>query len=276
MSASQKKKAKKISKASKPAAAAKRPEAWEAAYDARFAQSQFGDDAIGLFALGLQFNLDDLDTIGAESILGGGNDKKCDLLYLDREEGRCVIAQCYVSQRPRSEARANKASDLNTAVTWLLSAPLNKVPTALRGSASELRNAIKDDDLSELVIWYVHNCPESKNVGAEMETVEHTASSTIARLNSTSKVQILAREFGKNQFAKLYRASGSPILVNADIKTTVPTGYEIRGSDWSAYQTYVPGSLIYDLYSTHKTDLFSANVRDYLGSRESDANQTLD
>ena len=272
MSSPQKKKAKKSSKTSKLTTVSKRTEAWEAAYDARFAQSQFGDDAIGLFALGLQFNLDDLDSIGAESILGGGNDKKCDLLYLDREEGRCVIAQCYFSRRPRSEARANKASDLNTAVTWLLSAPLSKVPPVLKGSAAELRNAIKDDDLSEIIIWYVHNCPESKNVANEMEAVEHTAASAIARLNSTARVQILAKEFGQTQFAKLYRASGSPILVNADIKTTVPKGYEIKGSDWSAYQTYVPGVLIYDLYSTHKTDLFSANVRDYLGSRETDAN----
>lgn len=272
MSPLRKKKAKKTSKASKPASVPKLAEAWEAAYEARFGQSQFGDDAIGLFALGLQFNLDDLDSIGAESILGGGNDKKCDLLYLDREEGRCVIAQCYISQRPRSEAKANKASDLNTAVTWLLSAPLPKVPAALRGSASELRDAIRDDDLSEIVIWYVHNCPESRNVANEMETVEHTVASAVSRLNATSNVQILAKEFGQTQFAKLYRASGSPILVNADIKTTVPTGYEIKGNDWSAYQTYVPGALIYDLYSTHKTDLFSANVRDYLGSRESDAN----
>jgi hypothetical protein len=69
MSSPRKKKAKKPSKTSKPTAVLKRPEAWEAAYDARFAQSQFGDDAIGLFALGLQFNLDDLDAIGAESIL---------------------------------------------------------------------------------------------------------------------------------------------------------------------------------------------------------------
>ncbi len=105
-----------------------------------------------------------------------------------------------------------------------------------------------------------------------MATVEHAASNAITRINPSSKIQILAREFGKTQFSKLYRASGSPILVNTDIKTVVPTGYEIKGSDWSAYQTYVPGKFVYNLFAKHKTDLFSANVRDYLGSRESDAN----
>jgi AIPR protein len=153
-----------------------------------------------------------------------------------------------------------------------LTAPLNSVPKELKANASQLRNAIENDEVAELCIWYVHNCPESKNVANEIAIVEHTAATAIKQINKKAGVRILAREFGCHQFAKLYRASGSPILVNADIKTRVPVGYQINGSDWSAYQTYIPGVLIYDLFSKHGTDLFSANVRDYLGSRESDAN----
>jgi AIPR protein len=146
------------------------------------------------------------------------------------------------------------------------------VPDELRANAAELRQAIKDDELKEFSIWYVHNCPESTNVAKEISAVEHSASTAIHKIRANSAVRILAREFGTKQFARLYRASGSPILVTNDIKTNVPTGYGIEGWDWSAYQTFVPGSLIYDLFSTHGTDLFSANVRDYLGSRDSDAN----
>lgn len=270
-SVAKKKPAKKRVKAKKHTSA-KLVEAWEVAYKARFAGSRFGNDAIGLFALGLQYNIDDLDAVGAESITGGGNDKKCDIFYFDKEEGRCVIAQCYMSEKPRASAKANKASDLNTAISWLLTTPIAKVPEELKANALELRSAIEKDELIELCIWYVHNCPESKNVANEMGTVEHSASTAVKRINSDASVRILAREFGATQFSKLYRASGSPILVNADIKARVPTGYQIDGSDWSAYQTYVPGTLIYKLFSDHGTDLFSANVRDYLGSRESDAN----
>ena len=115
--------------------------AWEDAYKARFSGSQFGTDAIGLFALALQFNLEDLDAVGAESITGGGNDKKCDLFYLDKEEGRCVIAQCYTAQSKKAAAPANKASDLNTAITWLLSTPINSVPDDLRPNAADLRQS---------------------------------------------------------------------------------------------------------------------------------------
>jgi hypothetical protein len=118
-----------------------KPTAWENAYATRFAKSKFGDDAIGLFALGLQFGIDDLDSIGAEIVTGGGNDKKCDLVYFDPEEGRCVIAQCYLSKKQRPSAPANKASDLNTAVTWLLTTPIDKLPDRLKTSAAEIRDA---------------------------------------------------------------------------------------------------------------------------------------
>ena len=61
-------------------------EAQEDGYSARFTDSRFGDDAIGLFALGMQFKIDDLEAVGAESITGGGDDEKCDLFCFDREE----------------------------------------------------------------------------------------------------------------------------------------------------------------------------------------------
>ena len=102
--------------------------AWERAYEARFEKSQFGDDAIGLFALGLKLGIDDMEAVGTEIITGGGDDKKCDLVYLDKEEGRCVIAQCYVSRKPRPAAPSSKASDLNTAITWLLTTPIEHLP----------------------------------------------------------------------------------------------------------------------------------------------------
>lgn len=246
--------------------------AWEDAYRARFTGSNFGNDAIGLFALGLQFSIEDLDAVGAEVIAGGNNDKKCDIFYLDKEEGRCVIAQCYLSQKSRASAPANKASDLNTAITWLLNTPIKSVPKELQANAQELRQSIKSGELNELCIWYVHNCPESKNVSDELSAVEHAAGIAVHHLNANQSVRVLAREFGNKQFTRLYKASGSPILVTDNINTTVKGGYSIEGNDWAAYQTFVPGSLIFDWYSKWSTDLFSANVRDYLGSRESDAN----
>ena len=49
-------------------------------------------------------------------------------------------------------------------------------------------------------------------------------------------------------------------------------GFRVKGKQWSAYQTILPGRFFYELYKKHGLDLFSANVRDYLGSRASDLN----
>jgi hypothetical protein len=246
--------------------------AWERAYIARFKQSKFGDDAIGLFALGLQFGLDDMEAVGTEIITGGSDDKKCDLVYLDKEEGRCVVAQCYVSGKRRPAAPSNKASDLNTAITWLLASPIDNLPDRLKSSAAEIREAIKTDKLRELNIWYVHNLPESKNVSDEMTAVEHSANTAIKAIQPTALIKVLGREFGAATFARLYQESETPILVTEKIPITIPMGFTVKGKKWSAYQTILPGNFFYDLYKKYGLDLFSANIRDYLGSRASDSN----
>ena len=125
---------------------------WQRAYLARFEASKFGDDAIGLFALSLKFGLDDIEAVGTEIVTGGGDDKKCDLIYLDKEEGACVVAQCYVSTKSRPAAPSNKASDLNTGITWLLTSPIENLPERLKASAVEIREAIKEEKIRELNI----------------------------------------------------------------------------------------------------------------------------
>jgi hypothetical protein len=245
---------------------------WQRAYLARFEASKFGDDAIGLFALSLKFGLDDIEAVGTEIVTGGGDDKKCDLIYLDKEEGACVVAQCYVSTKSRPAAPSNKASDLNTGITWLLTSPIENLPERLKASAVEIREAIKEEKIRELNIWYVHNLVESKNVLDELTAVEHTANAAIKAINPSSTINVLGKEIGFNTFTRLYQESESPILVTEKISLDVAVGFGVTGTKWSAYQTLLPGRILYDLYKTHGLDLFSANVRDYLGSRASDSN----
>lgn len=247
-------------------------DAWEEAYTTRFGQSKFGDDAIGLFALGLQFAFDDLDTLGNEIVTGGNDDKKCDLLYFDKEENRCIVAQCLIGRSKKASAPANKASDLNTAIAWLFSSPLNKLPARLKPTAEELREAIHAGSLREIYIWYVHNLPESANVRNELLAVEHAADAAVKKLNAASTVRIMGREIGAETLQALYLSSESPILVTDEFDFAVPDGFKISGKNWSAFQTSLPGRTLFELYQKHGTELFSANIRDYLGSRLSDSN----
>jgi hypothetical protein len=245
---------------------------WSEALAARDDLEQYGDNAIGLFALALRFCVDDIHSVAAESVTDGSDDKKCDLIYLDREEGVAVVAQCYSSQKTKPSAPANKASDLNTAVAWLLQRPIKELPQRIRAAAKELREAIRTGEIKRFEVWYVHNLPESNNVRDELTTVEHTANTVIENIGSPSKVAISSFEIGNGRLEEWYRETLSPILVNEEIKFEISSGFRIAEGDWTAYVAPVQARQLHKLYKAHKTGLFSANVRDYLGSRKSDAN----
>jgi AIPR protein len=245
---------------------------WQNAFNIMKTNYSLTDDAIGVFAINLRFNLDDIQTIVSEAITGGGDDKKCDVLYVDKEREIAVIAQCYISQKTREAAPANKASDLNTALSWLLSANLDNLPDVLKGRADELRSAINAGEIKQFYIWYVHNLPCSKNVQDELRAVEDTARAALTRYPSGQDINIFAEEICEAQLDRLYMQAERTVIVTDEITTIVPDAIEIKEKDWTSVVTTVRGSWLHDLYHRYKTDLFSANLRGYLGSRESDSN----
>jgi hypothetical protein len=245
---------------------------WQEALAARNDLEQYANNAIGLFALALRFGIEDIHSVATDSITDGNDDKKCDLIFIDKEEQVAVLAQCYFSTKDRDSAPANKASELNTAVAWLLQRPVEDLPERLRPSATELQRAINEDNIQRIEIWYVHNLPESRNVRNELNTVENTAKSLLQAIRGNSKIVTSSQEVGKNTLESLYRETLSPILVNDEIKFEIKDGFEIEGHNWKAFVTAIPARTLHRLYNKHKTRLFSANVRDYLGSRKGDAN----
>lgn len=84
------------------------PTIWNAAYAALTDISEYKDNALGLFELGLKFGLDDLSSIVADAITDGADDKKLDLVYINTEEEFAVIGQCYFSQKLKDKAPSNK------------------------------------------------------------------------------------------------------------------------------------------------------------------------
>ncbi|KQR32224.1 hypothetical protein ASF91_11685 [Rhizobium sp. Leaf155] len=245
---------------------------WQSAFNAMKVNYSLTDDAIGVFAINLRFNLDDTQSIASEAITGGGDDKKCDVLYVDKERQVAVIAQCYMAKTPKQAAPANKASDLNTALTWLLSTDIEKLPDGLKGRADELRSAILAGELKQFYIWYVHNLPRSKNVQNELAAVESTARAALKAYPSGPDINIFAEEICDAQLERLYIQAERTVVVTDEIVTNVPDAIEINSSDWTSLVTTVKGTWLRELYNKYKTDLFSANLRGYLGSRESDSN----
>jgi hypothetical protein len=66
---------------------------WMSAFEVMKANYSLTDDAIGVFAINLRFNLDDIQTTVSEAITGGGDDKKCDVIYVDKERQIGVVAR---------------------------------------------------------------------------------------------------------------------------------------------------------------------------------------
>lgn len=237
--------------------------------------SKYGEgNAIALFAAELQFGIDDIDTFAADALTDASNDKKCDMVAVMRDAGRIVVAQAYAAKNPKEKSGgpANKASDLNTAISWLLTGDLSSLPDVLRDAAIETRDALSAGEITELQIWSVHNCPESSNVQAELDQTAKTAKSLLTQYFADAQVAVSVSEIGRAAINDLYQRTQLPILVDDEIVFSIAGGFEIAGEDWKAYSTAIPLDELKALWEKHEAALMSPNIRDYLGVRRSERN----
>lgn len=243
-----------------------------AAFESRDDLAEYGDNALLLFVAQLRLGFDDVDTFASNYLTDSSNDKKCDLVAVSADKQRIVLAQGYMSKTTSGEAPANKASDLNTGVSWLLSGDLDGLPETLRGAAQEVRDALAGGEIRELQLWYVHNREESKNVADELAQALRTADGIIKREFPDIDVDVSAVEIGRAALEDEYARMQAPILVSDEFTFDVPGGFEIEAADWSAFSTAVEVAALRTLWETHKTKLMSPNIRDYLGVVRSSGN----
>lgn len=245
---------------------------WVTAYDERPDLVSFGSAGLALFAMALKFGYDDLETIGADAVVDGPGDKGCDVVYIDRDQRVAVIAQSYKSDRIKQCARDGKAATLRQAMSYLIEVQIQDVPERLQASALTLRSALEDGTIDQLYIWFVHNCPGSLNVKKELQAVSETASSMICSRFSGSEINIFVEELSSEKLEKLYTETSTPILVNDIIEFDSVPGMSFKEGDWECIVAPLNLKVLQDLYKKYKTDLFSANVRDFLGVKSGDSN----
>jgi hypothetical protein len=241
-------------------------------FEARNDLKKYNDNALLLYTLQLRFGIEDIEEVAINSLVDGNDDKKTDLVYIDDETGEAIIAQGFFASVDRSQAPSNKASDLNTAVTWLLTRELNDLPDIIRSAAQELRQKIENNTVKRITLWYSHNLPESQNVKNELKTAENTLASTLNTHFSENNVEAMSLEVGLEKIDDWYKALTTPILMTENIELENINGFELIESDWQSFSTFFPANKLFDLYKEYKIQLFSANVRDYLGSRRADSN----
>lgn len=209
-------------------------------------KSMYGDNALLLYALQLRFDIEDIVAVASEALTDGHNDKKCDLIYVDRESGVAVVAQAYNRNNPKGEdlAPANKASDLNTAAAWIMNDDRSAIPQQIRDAVIDLQEALKTGEISSLYFWYVHNLDEKNNpdVQTEMNTLQVSAQRLVDSFCQEFPVKVIAIEVGNSTIEKWYATSSRRITVEDDFEVTINGGgFEIHGEKWKAFVTAVDG-----------------------------------
>lgn len=228
-----------------------------------------------LFALQLFFCIDDIEAVVADDIVNvdGSDDGALDFIHIDTEQKFVVIGQEYVATgkkkfNKKAVASDKKARDLSSGLTVLLKKPIEEIPERLRSSAAKLRSAISAGEIEVMHIWYVHNLAGSSNVKKELRTAEVTAKTLTG-----SGIEIRSLEVSSDEIEKRYKSISTPILVNDTFEIPILSGAHIKSADWDAYVVSISLQWLYEQFKKYGTDLFSANVRDYLGiSKKIDKN----
>lgn len=248
---------------------------YQTALQSRTDLEKYKDNALLLFTLQLRFEIEDIDAVATDSLTDGRDDKKCDLVYVDQERRVAVVAQGYYCQKSNlpSEAPANKASDLNTAIAWLLATPIDQLPAQLQSAATELRSALENNEIDSIEFWYSHNLPESENVRKELAAVERSARNTLSKvIPERADLRVVGLELGVSETDNLYKSLITPILVSDKLTIPVEKGFSTSAADWETFITTIPAEWLHRIFSKYGSNLFSANIRGYLGSRNGDAN----
>ena len=228
--------------------------------------NKFGEgNAYLCWVMALYLDRNDVMGLATDDLTDGKNDKKIDFVDLDIGNGKITLVQGYYSKKDRDEAPANKASDMNTAIAWLLSGSILAVPDYMREIIIECREAINNNEITLIDVVYVHNLPESKNCKNELKTIETHQSKLFEQYN----IEIVTHELGRETIENLYVSKESQILVTDLIEMEGLPLFEENAAGWEAYVFSVSGKWLYNLFKQYGDDLFSANYRGFLGINNS-------
>jgi hypothetical protein len=230
-----------------------------------------------LYAMALRLGTMDIHGLETDALLDGKDDKKVDFFHLDLEDGVAIVAQGYcATDWSKLEAPSNKASDLATAMNWLLDSEIEAIPRLdIRAAATELRDALNTGLISRLEVLFVHNLPSSSAIDRELDTIERALIGKLERFgsNSTSFVDPRCTQVSRETVQDWIITQNQSITVRDKVSfesNSLPV--QLEEPDWETVLIAVPAGQIVTLRKAYGDKLSSANIRDYLGSRQSARN----
>jgi len=238
----------------------------------------FNENKVSVFALELFFGLEDVLNTLSSAITGGADDAKTDILFVNREQASIVLIQAYEAQTFKSSAKGNKGADLSYALGVLLTAPDSDIPAGIRPHVLDARAALKAGEINMIHAWYLHNLPESQQIKQQMQPIiEPAKSQLLAYQNHDFNIELSIKEIGLDTLDLFYKSSKQAIIIDKQLIFNPPRdGFLISNADWDSFITTIPGDWLADLYRNHNnTELFSANVRGFMGANKKDNDKVI-
>ena len=231
----------------------------------------FTVNAFALLALESRFGLSDVVSLAPSILTDGRNDKKCDLLFVGRDHRTAVICQAYMATSAKDTPKVNKASDLNTAVSWILNpTDEDELGTELRAAREELLDAIANDDIDDLELWFCHNLAPSPDVQREVSQAAVVAKSILATHLHRPDINVRGVDVNPVVVDEWLRRNDSRVIIHDKIAVPTDTWIETDGDGWRGVVTTVSGSWLRSMYLKHTPDrLFAGNVRADIKPRKS-------
>ncbi|WP_415721699.1 AIPR family protein [Photobacterium ganghwense] len=238
----------------------------------------FAENKVSIFALELFFGLDDVLNTLSSAVTGGSDDAKTDVLFVNREEGAIVLIQAYEAQTFKTSAKGNKGADLSYAVNVLLSTEENDIPKGIRPHVLDAREALNAGEISMIHVWYLHNLPESEQIKQQMAPILAPARELLTVYQKHNfQIELNVKEIGLETLDVFYKSSKQAIIIDHEIPLNRSSkGFRVAHDDWDTFVTTVPGDWLANLYRNHdKTELFSANVRGFMGANNKENDKVI-
>lgn len=237
---------------------------------------KFGNNRLLLFSMGLRLRTLDYEMLAGGFLTDGPDDKKIDFCKIDEDSGVAFVAQGFESPNwTTGDPPVNKARDLNTASAWALHGDLASIPRQeIRTFAQALRDGLENGKVHRVEFLYVHNRPQSANVKKELDTVAAAVNQLLSKYNKgTLQPEGIVLQASVDDVIEWFDAVHETIAVNEDVPLKLlekPT--RAKGDKWEARVGSVRAADLVALHKKYNDKLFSANVRDYLGSRQARGN----
>lgn len=224
---------------------------------------QYGaNKAFIVWAMGLYLDEQDLEDLANTNLTDNPDDHGIDFLRYEEDDGTLYIAQGYYTNKIVPNAPAGKAADLNAACAWLVNGEIARFHPDLQGIIETVREKLLNDEISKVVLVYLHNCGESVEVTNELAT----AKNHLQDLLKDHEVEVFAVQLGNESLERLYQNLAANIIVTENVECPFPVKYTETAPGWKAAVLTVSGQWLRDLYNSYSGDLFSANYRGFLGN----------